>query len=255
MKRILFVLAALLISAATVSAQDIITKKTGEDIKAKVLEVDTSNIKYKLFDEPEGVTYTISKSQILMVRYESGRNEVFNTAPVNKFANEYGYGLRYREPAEGIEPGMKYKDLKKLYDLRDYYPSKEYKHSPALMGVSSFFIPGLGQMISGELGRGFGWFGGFLGAGACFAVAGLIDMKAGMNETLVNVIGVTGVLGIIVIDIWSAVDASRVAKVRNMYEEDLQRKGLTFELHPSVNYIMMADKVQPTTGLTLTMKF
>ena len=51
-------------------------------------------------------------------------------------------------------------------------------------------------------------------------------------------------------------DAVRVAKVKNMYEQDL-RKKYTFDVdfHPSVNYIQTADGIQPTAGLTLALKF
>ena len=78
MKRFIYVLATMVISMGAANAQDLITKKNGEDVKAKVLEVTTNEVKYKLYDEPNGVTYTVKKSELLMIRYESGRNEVFN---------------------------------------------------------------------------------------------------------------------------------------------------------------------------------
>ena len=40
-----------------------------------------------------------------------------------------------------------------------------------------------------------------------------------------------------------------------MYEQDLRKMNYSFELHPSVDYIRMANRVQPTAGLTLAMKF
>ena len=61
-------------------------------------------------------------------------------------------------------PGMKYRNLKHIYDYKDYQPSVYVSRSPGGMGVASFFIPGLGQMISGEIGRGLAWMGGHLGA-------------------------------------------------------------------------------------------
>ena len=44
----------LIVCAVTASAQDLIIKKDGKDIKAKVLEVNEGDVRYKLFDEPEG---------------------------------------------------------------------------------------------------------------------------------------------------------------------------------------------------------
>ena len=63
-----------------------------------------------------------------------------------------------------LVPGMKYKVLKNIYDYKDYEPSIYDSRSPGGMGVASFFIPGLGQIISGEIGRGLAWVGGHLGA-------------------------------------------------------------------------------------------
>ena len=48
-------------------AQDLITKKDGTDIQAKVLEVTTNEVKYRLYEEPNGVTYTSKKSELLMI--------------------------------------------------------------------------------------------------------------------------------------------------------------------------------------------
>lgn len=262
MKKILIILSALFVCAATASAQDVITKKNGEDIKAKVLEIDNSNVKYKLFDEPNGVTYTMPKSQILMIRYESGRNEVFNTAS----APNYGYGVTNREPAEGIRAGMKYKELKHIYHYGDWYSGLGDKHNPALMGVCSWLIPGLGQMISGEVGRGFGWLGGAVGCSVLMGIGAGVNAGAyyynGYDyyydegaDIAGSVLLLAGSLALLTVDICAIVDACRVAKVRNMYEQDLRKMNYSFELHPSVDYIRMANSVQPTAGLTLAMKF
>lgn len=59
-------------------AQDIITKKDGTDIKAKVLEVNENEVKYRRYDYLDGPIFTMLKSDILIVRYENGTNDVFN---------------------------------------------------------------------------------------------------------------------------------------------------------------------------------
>ena len=63
---------------ATIFAQDVITKKDGTDIQAKVLEVNTTEIKYKKTDNQNGPIFTSLKSEILMVRYENGTKDIFN---------------------------------------------------------------------------------------------------------------------------------------------------------------------------------
>ena len=73
-KTILFI--SLLLPACLVFSQDVITKKSGEDIKAKVMEVTNSEVKYKKFDFQEGPMYTISKDDIVMIRYENGSKDL-----------------------------------------------------------------------------------------------------------------------------------------------------------------------------------
>jgi hypothetical protein len=58
-------------------SQDVITKKTGEDIQAKILEVGQTDIKYKKTDNLEGPSFTITKSEVLMVRYSNGTKDIF----------------------------------------------------------------------------------------------------------------------------------------------------------------------------------
>ena len=70
----------MLLAILTVSicfSQDVITKKTGEDIQAKILEVGQTEIKYKRFDNSEGPSFTISKSDVLMIRYSNGTKDIF----------------------------------------------------------------------------------------------------------------------------------------------------------------------------------
>jgi hypothetical protein len=58
-------------------SQDIITKKTAEDIQTKIIEITTSEVKYKKFDNLDGPTFTLLKSEILMIRYENGSKDIF----------------------------------------------------------------------------------------------------------------------------------------------------------------------------------
>ena len=53
-----------------------------------------------------------------------------------------------------------YKINKQKYDYKMYMPQPGDPNNPAVMGLASFFIPGLGQMLSGETGRGLAYLGG-----------------------------------------------------------------------------------------------
>lgn len=60
------------------SGQDFIILKNGDEIKAKVLEINNSSIDYKKFTNVNGPTYHLNKSEIFMIKYESGDKDIFN---------------------------------------------------------------------------------------------------------------------------------------------------------------------------------
>ena len=160
-----------------------------------------------------------------------------------------------------LKEGMKYREVKELYNYKEYTPALTDRYTPAGAGVASFFIPGLGQMLSREVGRGFAWLGGHAAAylvtylGMNYYVLGTTSNSTDMAGTGA-LITLAGCISMLTVDICSIVDAVRVAKVKNMYEQDLRRMySLDVDLHPSVNYIQTADGVQPTAGLTLALNF
>jgi len=58
----------------------------GEKIKAKVLEVGQHEIKYKKCDNPDGPTYTVSKSDVKGIQYANGTNETITESASDKIA-------------------------------------------------------------------------------------------------------------------------------------------------------------------------
>lgn len=66
--------------AVNAYAQDIIVKKDGTTIMSKVLEIGTSEIKYKKFSNQEGPTYTIANSDVIAINYENGEKESLQVA-------------------------------------------------------------------------------------------------------------------------------------------------------------------------------
>lgn len=75
--RLYLVLLLSLVSAA-VFAQDVIIKKDGTEISAKVVEVEDLKIKYRRFDQgTTGPIYSIAKTDVFMIRYEDGTKDVF----------------------------------------------------------------------------------------------------------------------------------------------------------------------------------
>jgi hypothetical protein len=58
-------------------AQDVITLKNGDDIQALVQEIGEVDIKYKKYDNPNGHSYTMKKTEIFMIKYANGSKDVF----------------------------------------------------------------------------------------------------------------------------------------------------------------------------------
>lgn len=77
MKRLVSI-ACFLLCGSVLFAQDIITKKDGTDIQAKVTEVSQNEVSYKKFSNLEGPTYTMDLADVLMITYQNGEREVYN---------------------------------------------------------------------------------------------------------------------------------------------------------------------------------
>jgi len=66
-----------------VNAQDLIVLKDGNMIEVKVMEISTSEIRYKRFDHLDGPTIVVPANNVLSIRYENGRVEIINADPTN----------------------------------------------------------------------------------------------------------------------------------------------------------------------------
>lgn len=75
MKKLLLFL--MLLSATNAFAQDVIVKKDGSTIVSKVIEITSTEVKYKKFSNLNGPTYTIAKNELQAINYENGENETF----------------------------------------------------------------------------------------------------------------------------------------------------------------------------------
>jgi hypothetical protein len=66
-----------------VFSQDIITLKTGDEVKAIVTEVDASLIKYKKYENPTGPEYLVEKSYVSIIKYANGTKDIFSQPAIN----------------------------------------------------------------------------------------------------------------------------------------------------------------------------
>lgn len=74
--KILLILIAILIFNH-VDAQDKITKKNGEDVNAKVIEIGTKEVKFKKSDNIDGPLYTIPVEDLIKIEFANGQKEIF----------------------------------------------------------------------------------------------------------------------------------------------------------------------------------
>ena len=64
--------------------QDIIYKTDGNEIRAKVIEIDENYIKYKNYEQLEGPLRNILKSQVFMIKYQDGTEEKYSVVSSTK---------------------------------------------------------------------------------------------------------------------------------------------------------------------------
>ena len=115
------ILTMLSLAALNVAAQDVVVKKDGSTILAKVLEVNRDNIKYKKFSNQNGPTYTINLSDVMSVNYENGEKEDFNNSSITNDANQ---GNEAKEIIKDAAPNNS--ELLNLY-AKDYHLNPAYK--------------------------------------------------------------------------------------------------------------------------------
>jgi hypothetical protein len=134
------------------------------------------------------------------------------------------------------------------------------------MGAMSYFIPGLGQIACGEVGRGLAWLGGTYCIGLTMMITSLPESEgypATAEEVSSSSVQDRVVLSMALMSTYLAlyicniVDAVRVAKVKNMYHNDLFRQMYSYDvdIYPSLNYTKTAAGVKPTAGVTLAFRF
>lgn len=79
----------LLFLTLRINAQDIVIKNDGTEIKAKVLEINETEVKFKRFDYIDGPTIILPKSELISIKYPNGNVETFkNSNTVNSKTNQ-----------------------------------------------------------------------------------------------------------------------------------------------------------------------
>jgi TM2 domain-containing membrane protein YozV len=151
---------------------------------------------------------------------------------------------------------------KNKYDYRHYVYQPGDPYNPSSAAAASLFVPGLGQMISGESGRGICFL---LGSTGClvFAFAGggialnATEMDGDFEEKTRK--GVTylfsGLAATAGIWIWSIADASKVAKVNNMALRDKNKVSGNLIIQPYFDIQSFSTNNKTLLGLSVNINF
>jgi hypothetical protein len=74
----LFALTLLLSLATTVSAQDVIHFLNGSEVSAIVLEISSTEVRYRRVDNPDGPVFSTPRSELFMIKYANGTKEMMS---------------------------------------------------------------------------------------------------------------------------------------------------------------------------------
>lgn len=96
MRKVVACLVTIFLFSLSVSAQDKIYRKNGQVVKAKVLEIGSEEIKYRLPDSTETIVYVLEKDRINKIEFENGRVETFtmNLKDPEQYADQLRHGIK-----------------------------------------------------------------------------------------------------------------------------------------------------------------
>lgn len=141
MKTLIFVFMAFL--PCLTIAQDVIVKKDGNTILAKVLEVNESNIKYKKYSNQNGPTYTIAIVDIMSINYQNGeRDEFVSTSEISY--NDSNIPQYINKPGDSLNA-----ELLSLYN-QTYVPKKSKASTSKASKYILFFGFKTSSILSNE---------------------------------------------------------------------------------------------------------
>jgi len=66
---------------------DVIIYKDGNEIKAKITEINTSEIRYKRCNFIDGPTFVEKQNKVFMIKYSNGESEMFKTQKADEYSN------------------------------------------------------------------------------------------------------------------------------------------------------------------------
>jgi len=121
MKKILFLSALTFCLSQAVISQDKIYRNNGKVVEAKIIEIGSSEVKYKEFNNPDGPVYVLESDRIKKIVFQNGKEQKFedNLKDPERYAGQsnkaiklnflsalYGYSEIGFEKSTGVGKGF-----------------------------------------------------------------------------------------------------------------------------------------------------
>ena len=71
----------LLLSGPLAQAQDLLTRRNGDELQVKVLEITPTEVRYRRTDNPDGPLISVWKADVFKIRYANGTSEIITPLP------------------------------------------------------------------------------------------------------------------------------------------------------------------------------
>lgn len=129
-------------SLAQLFAQDNIIFLDGREENAKVIEVNSNEVKYTISKGEQPAVFVVLRSDVFMIQFEDGQSRVIT--PVEKTEAVENVTSEVKEEAEAIV---------KIEDKEPTYHQQGKRHPMLALGLS-WIVPGGGQYYNGDIAKG-----------------------------------------------------------------------------------------------------
>ncbi len=130
--RVIFLATFLTFLSLTVKSQDFIFKKNREVLRVKIIEVGTSEISFKDYDDPEGPTFVVEKERVSKIEFENG--DVMEIKMVDRFNDPDYYSDQSKNALKWSFSSIMFRHLDFSYE-RSLTPSSSYEVGLGIIGI------------------------------------------------------------------------------------------------------------------------
>jgi len=128
--------------ALGLSAQDQLFKRDNSKLEVKILEITPAEVKYKLFTYQEGPTISIARNDVVLIIYQNGQHEVFETVSTPTVqATEPADYVAYQQTLQRLRAVERLENARELKEKMD---SLTVTKNLVFLNVTEFANGGVG---------------------------------------------------------------------------------------------------------------